>query len=170
MEEGTLTFKTNGHEEDSSSVSSSVIDGALREAEARKAHESDMTDEIALPDDSTPHLIAHRLSGSEAYPHAQVSQAGNHVTTISVGGSEEIHSAGPRREEDLRMSLRMDEEITLGDDIVYVEPRTGEPSSPTSPISPSRRSRQASESSSLHSEPNFGFGEGNVLTDEDIRR
>ena len=49
------------------------------------------------------------------------------------------------------------------------QPRSRSSSKGEAPTSPLRRSRMSSESSSVVSEPNFGFEE-NVFTEEDIRR
>ena len=49
------------------------------------------------------------------------------------------------------------------------QPRSRSSSKGEAPTSPLRRSRVSSESSSVVSEPNFGFEE-NVFTEEDIRR
>ena len=101
---------------DTSSVSSSLIEGVVK-----GNNEHDVTDEIALPAETEPALLSHKLSESETH----VISNGDHVTTMSVGGApvsrmmerqESIEKSrhASRGEEDPRLSLRMDEEITLG--------------------------------------------------------
>ena len=125
--EDALKYTKDG-DSDASSVTSSVIEGVVsgNEPTSPKAH--DITNEIALPAESEPALLSHKLSESESSP-GHVTSNIDHVTTISVGGLEprveRLESIEKARHasnrEDPRLSMRMDEEITLGqEEIMYV--------------------------------------------------
>ena len=114
--EDALKYKQDG-DSDSSSVSSAVIEDAIKSEQGTTQH--NITDEIALSDGSEPALLSHRLSDSDGH----VVTNNDHVATISVGGSmqprmerhESIEKARHASDtQDPRLSLRMNEEITLG--------------------------------------------------------
>ena len=126
--EDALQHKRDG-DSDSSSVSSTTIDDAIkRDGKVPNAH-LDITDEIASPDHAEPALRSHILSDSG---EGHVMRNSDHVTTMSVGGGGDMEPRIERQEsiekarhasnrEDPRLSLRMDEEITLGqEEIMYV--------------------------------------------------
>ena len=118
--EDALKYTSDG-DSDASSVTSSVIEGVVTGNKSISTKPHDVTDEIALPAESEPALLSHKLSESETSPGHMTSSI-DHVTTVSVGGfeprmerQESIEKARhASNREDPRLSLRMDEEITLG--------------------------------------------------------
>ena len=125
--EDALKYTKDG-DSDASSVTSYVIEGVVSGNEPISPKTHDVTNEIALPAEPEPALLSHKLSESEVSPGHMTSSI-DHVTTISVGGleprverQESIEKARhASKGEDPRLSLRMDEEITLGqEEIMYV--------------------------------------------------